>query len=155
MKIFSKIVELLEKNQIQYVSKRHAPTLTSLDSARERGEPLKIGAKALLVKTDKVFILAVLPADRRLDTKALRTIIRCKNIRFATAEELAGLTSLVPGAVPPFGNILGIKMLVDNALFNEEYMAFNAGSLEISIKMKTEDYRRVVNPTTDDFSERA
>jgi len=115
---------------------------------------LKIGAKALLVKTDKEFLLAVLPADRRLDTKALRTIVHSKNIRFATTEELAGLTGLVPGSVPPFGNILGIKMLVDNALFNEEYMAFNAGSLEISIKMKTGDYRKVVNPATGDFSER-
>ena len=154
MKIFSRIIELLDKNEVQYVSKRHAPTLTSLDSARERGEPLKIGAKALLVKTDKEFLLAVLSADRRLDTKALRAIVRSRNIRFATTEELAGLTGLVPGSVPPFGNILGIKMLVDNALFNEEYMAFNAGSLEISIKMRTADYRRVVNPTTDDFSER-
>lgn len=154
MKILSRIAELLDKNQIQYVSKRHAPTLTSLDSARERGEPLKIGAKALLVKTEKEFLLAVLPADRRLDTKALRALVHSKNIRFATAEELAGLTGLVPGSLPPFGNILGIKMLVDNALFNEEYMAFNAGSLEISIKMRTADYRRVVNPTTGDFSER-
>ena len=74
MKIFSRIVELLEENHVNYVTKRHAPTLTSLDSARERGEPLKIGAKALLVKTDKEFLLAVLPADRRLNTKALKEI---------------------------------------------------------------------------------
>lgn len=154
MKIFSRIVELLDKNQIQYVSKRHAPTLTSADSARERGEPLKIGAKALLVKTDKEFLLAVLPADRRLDTKALREIVHSKNIRFATAEELLNLTGLVPGSVPPFGNILGIKMFVDEALFREEYMAFNAGSLEISIKMKTADYKKIINPMIHSFSER-
>ena len=154
MKIFSQIAELLRENNVEYATKRHAPTLTSLDSARERGEPLKIGAKALLLKTDKDFIMAVLPADRRLDTKALRAILHTRNIRFATTEELRSLTGLVPGAVPPFGSILGLRMLVDKALFAEEYMAFNAGSLEISIKMKTADYHKLLHPEEGDFSER-
>ena len=38
MKIFSQIAELLRENNVDYATKRHAPTLTSLDSARERGE---------------------------------------------------------------------------------------------------------------------
>ena len=37
-------------------------------------------------------------------------------------------------------------MIVDKKLFEEEYMAFNAGSLEHSIKMKTKDYRDIIKP---------
>src|SRR3954451_11841425 len=45
----------------------HEPTRTSEESANARGEPLQIGGKAILLKTDDVFRLFVLPADRKLD----------------------------------------------------------------------------------------
>ncbi|MBS3175712.1 hypothetical protein J4457_00565 [Candidatus Woesearchaeota archaeon] len=61
-------------------------------------------------------------------------------------------TGLPKGAVPPFGNFLNIPMVVDKALFDEEYMAFNAGSLELSFKMKTKDYKTLVNPEVAEFS---
>ena len=43
-------------------------------------------------------------------------------------------------------------MIVDSSLFDEEFMAFNAGMLTHSIKMKTSDFRRVVEPRTTEFS---
>ena len=144
--IKDKIISLLEDNNIQFQLKHHAPTPTSEDSARERGESVKIGAKALVLKTDKVFYLAVLPADRRLDSSAYRKLVGARKIRFATKDELLQLTGLVPGAVPPFGNFLGIEMIVGEGLFEEEYMAFNAGTLTDSVKMKTKDYKKLVNP---------
>ncbi len=151
--VTNKIISLLEQHHIHFIRKDHTPTPTSQDSARERGEPLKIGAKALLVKTDNEFILFVLPADRKLDTKKVKVILNTKNLRFATKEELEEKTSLIPGAVPPFGNLLDISMTVDTALFNEEYMAFNAGSLTTSIKMKTQDYKRIVQPRVEEISQ--
>ena len=149
---FSDIITLLEKNKIPYQLKEHLPTPTSEESAKARGEPLKIGAKALILKDDTHFLLVVIPADRKLDTKKLKKILNTKNIRFVTIKELFELTCLVPGAVPPFGNLFNLPMLVDQKLWEEEYMAFNAGSREKSIKMKTRDYQNIVHPKTDDFS---
>ncbi|MBI2572645.1 hypothetical protein HYV86_02185 [Candidatus Woesearchaeota archaeon] len=147
-----KIITFLEQHHIDFIRKDHAPTPTSQDSARERGEPLKIGAKALLVKADEEFILLVIPADRKLDTKKVKSVLKTKNLRFATKEELLEKTELIPGAVPPFGNLIGINMIVDSALFEEEFMAFNAGSLTTSIKMKTQDYKKIVQPKIDSIS---
>ncbi len=149
--VFEKIKSLLDENNIDYIVKEHPPTRTSQESALHRGEPLKIGAKALLVKGKDGFVLCVIPADQKLDTKKVKKIIKSKNLRFATIDELDELTGLVPGSVPPFGSILKIKMIVDAKQFEEEWMAFNAGSLEISIKMKTKDYRKIVEPETVDI----
>lgn len=146
------IIELLNHHHLKYILKEHAPTPTSDDSARERGESKKIGAKALLFKTDQIFTLCILPADRLIDSKKLKEILNIKKIRMATLEELKEHTSCDKGAVPPFGHLVNTNMIVDSALFEEEYMAFNAGSLTISIKMKTQDYKNIIKPTTASFT---
>ncbi|HIG93453.1 TPA: YbaK/prolyl-tRNA synthetase associated domain-containing protein [Candidatus Woesearchaeota archaeon] len=154
IQLFNRIKVFLDEQKVEYIVKTHLPTSTSEDSARERGEPLKIGAKALLVKDNTHFVLVIVPADRRLDTGKLKKILHSQNLRFATAEELKQLTGCEKGAVPPFGHLLGmgVEMIVDEALFGEEYLAFNAGSLEVSIKMKTADYKRIIQPKTGIFS---
>lgn len=152
MKVFQKIRELLDKHKLSYEIKHHPPTRTSEDSAKFRNEQLKIGAKALLVKGKDEFVLCILPADRKLETKSLKKILNSKHLRFATVEELKEMTGLVPGGIPPFGGIFGIRMIVDSKLFEEEWMAFNAGSLEASIKMRTTDYKVLVDPETAEFS---
>ncbi len=146
------IIALLDQHNIHYVIKEHAPTPTSEDSARARGEPKKIGAKALLFKADDKFILCILPADRNVDSKAIKTIYNAKNLRLATIDELKEQTGCDKGAVPPFGSLMQIEMIVDQALFDEEFMAFNAGSLTTSIKMKTEDYKKIVPLMIKSFS---
>lgn len=150
--IFEQITELLDNLHIQYLIKDHPPTRTSQESALHRGEPLKIGAKAMLLKTDAGFVMAVLPADRKIDSAVIKKILSAKSLRFASPEELFEITGLVPGSVPPFGALFNLPMLVDKALLEEEYMAFNAGSLEKSIKMKVKDYVDVIKPRVEEFS---
>jgi Ala-tRNA(Pro) deacylase len=67
----------------------HEPTRTSEDSARARGEELRVGGKALLVKVDDVYRLFVLSADRKLDSAAVKRYFGARKTRFATPEELA------------------------------------------------------------------
>ncbi|MDO8656178.1 MAG: YbaK/EbsC family protein [Nanoarchaeota archaeon] len=150
--IFEKIIELLNSQKVNYILKDHPPTRTSEESALHRGEPLKIGAKAMVMKIDTEFIMAVLPADRKIDSIKLKLILNTKNLRFASKEELFEITGLVPGAIPPFGSVFNLPLIVDKALLEEEYMAFNAGSLEKSIKMKTKEYMDVVTPRMEEFS---
>ncbi len=142
--------------QIPYREVHHEPTLTSEDSARARGEDLRIGGKALLIKTGDTFRLFVLSASRKLDSAAVKTRFGVKKIRFASAGELRDLTGLVPGSVPPFGApILPFELYVDESIFANEKIAFNAGSLTDSIIMSVPDYRTAANPQTFRFSEPA
>ena len=126
----------------------HRPTRTSEESAMARGETLSIGAKALLLKTDKVFRLFVLPADRKLNSSAIRHYFGAGKLRFATVEELKELTGLVPGAVPPFGKpILPFELYADEAVgLATDRVAFNAGSLSHSIIMTATDWAKITRP---------
>jgi prolyl-tRNA editing enzyme YbaK/EbsC (Cys-tRNA(Pro) deacylase) len=135
---------LLNGAGIAFVEKQHEPTYTSEQSARARCEPLEIGAKALVIKTDEVYRLFVLPADRRVDSQAIKRHLGVKKLRFADAAELLELTGLVPGSVPPFGRpVLDLPLVADPALLSREKMAFNAGSLTTSVIMASADYERI------------
>ena len=129
---------------VRFHETQHEPTRTSQQSAQARGEQLRVGGKALVVKIDDTFRLLVLPADRRLDSAAVKRHFHAKKVRFANPEELRRLTGLEPGAVPPFGHpILPLPLYVDQALADNERLAFNAGSLTNSITMQTTDYLRI------------
>jgi prolyl-tRNA editing enzyme YbaK/EbsC (Cys-tRNA(Pro) deacylase) len=151
--ILEAIRRLLTEADVSFREVRHAPTFTSEESANARGEELRTGGKALLLKTDDVFRLFVLPADRKLDSAAVKRHHNVKKTRFATAEELKELTGLVPGSVPPFGPpILPFELFVDDAIRANERIAFNAGSLTDSIILGTVDFVAVAKPKLFAFS---
>ncbi len=113
-----------------------------------------VGAKALLLKTDDVFRLFVLCADRKLDSAAIKRQFMVKKVRFATAAELQELTGLVPGAVPPFGPpILPFELFADLEIGQRyDRLAFNAGSLTDSIIMPASDWDAIAKPTRFTFA---
>ncbi len=146
--ILTRLRSLLEAEGIAVRVLQHEPTRTSEESARVRGEDLKIGAKAILLKTDDTFRLFVISAALRLDSKAVKSFLGIKSLRFATREELYDLTGLEPGAVPPFGHpILPFDLFADPSVLAHERVAFNAGSLTDSIIMSAADYQRAARPT--------
>lgn len=153
MSTLDSIRELLTTHGIKFRELHHEPTATSEESARVRGEPLHVGGKAILLKTDDLFHLFVLPADRKLDSGAVKKHLNVKKTRFASAEELLQLTGLVPGSVPPFGRpILDVDLYVDDALTKNDRIAFNAGSLTDSIIFAMSDYLSIAKPNVFSFS---
>lgn len=152
--VLDAIRQHLQSLDIAFREVHHEPTVTSEDSARARGEDLRIGGKALVIKAGDEFRLFVLSAAKKLDSAAVKTRFAAKKMRFATADELREMTGLVPGSVPPFGPpILPFSLFVDPSVLENEKIAFNAGSLTDSIILRTADYRRAANPEVFPFTE--
>ncbi len=142
-----RILELLERRGCAHRHLRHEPTPTSEDSARVRGEPIEVGGKALVLKVDERFIVLVLSAARRLDSRRLRRELGARSVRFASREELEELTGLVPGSVPPFGEpLLPLELVVDRSVLLNDRIAFNAGSLRDSVIMPVPEWEACANP---------
>jgi Ala-tRNA(Pro) deacylase len=121
----------------------HAPVFTSEEAARVRGTPIEAGAKALVLLAGDQPVHVVVPGHRRVDSARVRAILGTRTLRFATPEELLALTGCVAGAVPPFGNLFGLPVLVDEELARREDIAFNAGSNAVSIAMRADDFVRL------------
>ena len=146
--VLAAIRELLTGAEVSFREVQHGPTFTSEESARARGEELRTGGKALLMRVDDAYALFVLPANCKADSGAIRRELGVRKLRFADRDELLQLTGLVPGSVPPFGEpILPFPLYLDAAIQGNERIAFNAGSLTDSIIMGVPDYLRLVRPT--------
>ena len=140
-KVLAAIRNFLAERDVAFRELHHEQTYTSEQSAAVRGEELRHGGKALLMKADGEFQLYVLPADRRLDSNAIRRQQGLRKLRFATPDELEEMTGLVPGSVPPFGEpILPFDLFVDAQIREHARIAFNAGSLTDSIILAVSDY---------------
>ena len=145
--VTDRLRDFLQQHGVSFREVEHEVTPTSEDSARARGEPLHVGGKALVMKVGKEFHLFVLPADRKFDSSSVKKLLSVKKMRFATKEELAELTGLVPGSVPPFGEpILPLPLTCDESIRANDRIAFNAGSLTTSFILPMEDYLRVAQP---------
>lgn len=70
--VFNRVESLLEQHGIVFQVLRHEPVYTREEAACVRGTPLASGAKALIVKGEDGFVMFVVPADRKLDSHAVR-----------------------------------------------------------------------------------
>lgn len=154
----SKIAELLESGGYWFETFEHEPVRTSEEAGKVRtGYSLAQGAKAMIVRvkkstTDKSFVMLVLPGDRRFDFAKVKRLFEARDIRFATEEEVIKLTGgVLPGGVPPFGNLFDLPVVADPLLFENEKIVFNAGDRCFSVAMKSADYQKIVGPRVSDI----
>jgi len=77
----------------------------------------------------------------------VRRTLGIRSLRFATPEEVTELTGLLPGAIPPFGQLFGLPTYCDQAIADEAKINFNAGDRAISVAMAASDYLAVERPT--------
>jgi Ala-tRNA(Pro) deacylase len=144
--VFDRLHEKLTAAGVPFTVTRHAPVYTSEEAAAVRGVPLSTGAKALVVKAGEEFLLLVVPADRKLDSKKARAALGVKSMRFASREEVLERTGLQPGSIPPFGSLFGLPTRCDPALGLNAAINFNAGDHSISVGMAYAGYVSVERP---------
>ena len=85
---FAAIRDFLEKNNTAYELIEHEPVFTIEQAAAIRGMSLSQGAKSLLIKTQDIFYLMIIPGNRKLDGKKVKKLLDIKEFRFATPEEV-------------------------------------------------------------------
>ena len=93
-----------------------------------------------------------MPGDKQDDLAKLAQALGGRRASLASPDEVKELTGCVFGAVPPVSLHPDLKLVADPSLYERyDELAFNAGLLDHSIIIKTEDYKRVVHPELIDF----
>jgi len=111
-------------------------------------------AKTVIVKIDGTMAMAVLPASYDVDLFALRAATDAKSVTLAKESEFEDrFPECDIGAMPPFGNLYGMAVCVDESLTKDKDIAFNAGTHEELLQVSYADFARLVKPTVLRFSE--
>lgn len=147
MPILSKLKEFLNANGVAHQVRSHRPAFTAQEVAAAEHIPGREMAKVVMVRDGGTYLMAVLTAPHYLDLERLERAAGRTGLRLASEADFARLfPGCDPGAMPPFGNLYGMPVWVDEALTRDDEIAFNAGTHEQTVHMKYADFARLVQP---------
>jgi len=139
--------EFLDSHAVRYFTLIHSPAYTAQEVAASAHVPGRELAKTVIVKLDGRLAMAVLPASRRLDFERLREASGAEQAELAAEGEFEGrFGECEPGAMPPFGNLYGMAVYVDDVLEDDLEIAFNAGTHRELMRLGYRDFSRLVRP---------
>jgi len=150
---YKKIIDLLNDVKVPFSVLEHDSMYTSQQEEELTGLEVGQGIKSILLKNKDDFLLALLPGDRRIDTKKVKTILSTKNLRFATPEEVEKIMFCSIGACYPFGSLIGLKTIMDPSLSENRVIAFNPGVHNKSIIMEYSDFYKIDTPEIRDIAQ--
>lgn len=141
------IKEFLDNHQVKYLSIDHSPTYTAQEIAAAAHVSGKILAKTVIVKSGSQFYMVVIPATDHINFGELKEWTGTKEVDLAKESEFKSkFPECEVGAMPPFGNLYGMPVLISSSLISQHDIAFNAGSHSELVKMSYEDFARLVKP---------
>jgi len=139
-----KLKEFLDTNKVKYVSISHSPAITAQEIAASAHVPGRELAKTVMIKIDGTMAMVVLPATHQVDFARVTAAAGTDRVELAGEDEFTDkFPGCEPGAMPPFGNLYGMKVYIDPALARDEQIAFNAGSHTELIRLAYKDFERL------------
>ncbi len=145
----------LDQHHIRYVVISHSKAYTAQGIAAVAHISGKELAKTVILKLDGALGMAVLPASYQVNLGAIKKATGVRVAELASEHEFKQhFRDCETGAMPPFGNLYGIPVYVDETLTLDEEIAFNAGSHYELIRLAYKDFERLVNPLVLNFSSR-
>lgn len=142
----------LDRERVHYDVLPHPEAFCAAEIAHTLQTPEKDMAKVVIVKVRERFVMTVLPARWNVDLRRLRTVFATPQVRLATEDEI---TCLFPdcelGAMPPFGNLYGLPVYVDQSLTEDEEIVFQAGTHSDAIRMRYWDFASLAFPIVEEF----
>lgn len=145
--MLKRLTEFLDKNSVKYVVMSHSAAYTATEVAAIAHLPGKELAKTVMTRVDGKMNMIVLPASSMVDFGELRKDLNASKVELATEADFKELfPECEVGAMPPFGNLFAMDVIVERTLADTHEIAFNAGNHKELIRMSYADFERLVRP---------
>ena len=139
----SLVTEYLDERRVPFQVIPHRRVFTSLQQARELGVAAEAVLKTVALCSGGKYVLAVVPASRRLALRRVREALGDPGVRLASEAELqADFPGYALGALPPLGSLLGVPLLVDPEVLEHGRVLFAAGTETESVQVTTAELFR-------------
>ncbi len=144
----TKATQLLDSKGIKCKFLPHKKAVfTCEDAAKERNVPLDEMIKCiLLVDKHKNYFLACVTADRRLDTRKIRSMRGCSRLSFASKQEIKEITGYEIGAIPPLALQKDIAIIFDEFILRKKKVNISSGDTRFGLELSPKDLVVLVRP---------
>ncbi|MDH3444301.1 MAG: YbaK/EbsC family protein [Deltaproteobacteria bacterium] len=147
MPMLKKLKAALDEAKVHYEVFNHPLAYTAQEIAAAQHVPGKELAKVVMLLIDDSLVMGVITGNQKIELNTVKAKLEAKEARLATEDEF---TSRFPeceiGAMPPFGNLFDLPVVVDPAVEKDEYIYFNAGNHAQTVHLKYQDFKEMVKP---------
>ena len=157
--------------QVKYEILKHRTVYTAFDKAKTLKISEKMVGKTLVLKMDGKLTVVLIPANKNLDLQKFKKLAKAlpaaclpdrqgrqvKKIDFASERLIKNkFKARLPryakhcgqgvkvGAIPPFGNLWGLRTFIDNFLMREKEIILNSGDYNFSIKISSNQLKKIL-----------
>lgn len=142
-----KLKEFLDNHQVKYVSVVHSPAFTAQEIAAVAHVSGKQLAKTVIVKSDGQLAMVVLPGNHHINFAKLKEVMGGHEVDLASEMEFKDkFPGCEVGAMPPFGNLYNIPVIISSEMAKQDQLTFNAGSHSELMQIAYADFERLVKP---------
>jgi Ala-tRNA(Pro) deacylase len=143
MTIAPTLKSYLDRN-VSYDLVTHDPTQSSLRTAEASHIPGGMLAKGIVLRTDGGYLLAVLPASRRIQLSELRALVG-DDVELADEQEVASLfEDCAVGAVPPVGKCYGLDVIVDDSIERQPEVYLEGGDHQTLVHLSQAQFAQLM-----------
>jgi prolyl-tRNA editing enzyme YbaK/EbsC (Cys-tRNA(Pro) deacylase) len=112
----------------------------------------KIAKSIVMLDSDGVPLLAILPARCRISHKKIKRLLALRDVRLASPDEVLRYSGYPAGGVPPLNDIK--RVLVDETVLKMETAIVGGGDVNKLVEIKTHDIMDALNPKIADIIEK-
>jgi Ala-tRNA(Pro) deacylase len=144
----------LHEQGVPFEVQEHARAYTAQKVAASEHVPGRMFAKVVIAETDEEdLLMLVLPASAVVDVGKASEAIGGKPVHMASERGFAPrFPDCEPGAMPPFGNLYDVPVIVDRTLRANERIVFQAGTHTDTMSVTYRDFERLAHPAVADLT---
>jgi Ala-tRNA(Pro) deacylase len=144
----------LKENHTVYSVIQHAPTYSAQVAAAIMHIPGKEVAKTAVLCAGEKVLLAMLPASYRINFEKLSAIVGEK-VQLVEEQKCDQMFhDCEAGAIPPFGELYGVPVYMDEALADDPEIVVGSGTLSESLLISNADFVGLVKPMICSFADK-
>ncbi|TMH09097.1 MAG: YbaK/EbsC family protein [Betaproteobacteria bacterium] len=136
MSLSPRLTTYLQQSGAQYQVCMHAHSRTSAETARMAHVPEHQLAKSVILEDERGCVLAVVPADARVQVGAVARMLGRSSLRLSDETKIGTVfDDCELGAVPAFGMAWGVETVVDEELERNHEVYVEGGDHEQLLRM--------------------
>jgi len=145
MAISRKLEDYFSKQNISFQTVSHFYSNSSIGSAVATSIPPKNIAKAvLLVDHDGHRLMAVLPADQKINIESINEKLHASFELLKERDVFNLFMDCAKGAIPPVGEAFNMSMVCDESLDVLDNVFIEAGDHETLLKLTHQDFENIM-----------
>jgi Cys-tRNA(Pro) deacylase len=130
----TRAIEHIERLGLPHEVVRYGRAHSVEEAAELRGVELKRVIKSIVVRrSEEKYVIVLVPGDRVIDWKALRSHLGESRLSLAPAPEALAATGYEPGTITPLGSTTALPVIADDSI--EGLMSIGGGEHGVAVNV--------------------